>query len=168
MGGSDEPSNLIKVNTAMHAFLHKLLWEEHGSQYDYIAWKCLSGQITNEEANIMATKVANTGRKLSEEHNNALQTAAQQSNKERLEKRTHNFLYSTFQKKTQRKRLEEKTHNFLDSNKQRELVMRQVNSGNHMSVKKRTCPHCNVTTNLGNYGRWHGDKCKKRGAFLPL
>ena len=62
MGGSDDPSNLIKVNTALHAFLHKLLWEEHGHQYDYIAWKCLSGQISNEEANIMATKVANSGK----------------------------------------------------------------------------------------------------------
>jgi hypothetical protein len=62
MGGTDDPTNLIKVNTAMHAFLHKLLWEEHGNQYDFIAWKCLSGQITNEEANILATKVANTGK----------------------------------------------------------------------------------------------------------
>ena len=62
MGGTDDPTNLIKVNTAMHAFLHKLLWEEHGNQYDYIAWKCLSGQITNEEANILATKEANSGK----------------------------------------------------------------------------------------------------------
>lgn len=62
MGGTDDPSNLIKVNTAMHAFLHKLLWEEHNNEYDLIAWKCLSGQISNEEANIQATKVANKGR----------------------------------------------------------------------------------------------------------
>ena len=62
MGGTDEPSNLLKVNTALHAFLHKMLWEEHGSDYDKIAWKCLSGQITNEEANIQATKASNTGR----------------------------------------------------------------------------------------------------------
>ena len=68
MGGTDDPTNLIKVNTAMHAFLHKLLWEEHGNQYDFIAWKCLSGQITNEEANILATKVANTGRQCSEKN----------------------------------------------------------------------------------------------------
>lgn len=29
---------------------------------DYIAWQCLSGQITTAEANIMATKNANIGR----------------------------------------------------------------------------------------------------------
>ena len=23
-----------------------------------------------------------------------------------------------------------------------------------------TCPHCNVTTNLGNIARYHNDKCK--------
>ena len=62
MGGTDEPSNLLKVNTALHAFLHKMLWEEHGSEFDKVAWKCLSGQITNEEANIEATKITNTGR----------------------------------------------------------------------------------------------------------
>lgn len=62
MNGKDIPSNLIKVNIAMHAFLHKCLWEEHGNMYDYVAWRCLSGQITNQEANILASKIANTGR----------------------------------------------------------------------------------------------------------
>lgn len=62
MGGTDDPSNLLRVNTALHAFLHKMLWEQHGSEFDKIAWKCLTGQITNEEANIEATKTANTGR----------------------------------------------------------------------------------------------------------
>jgi hypothetical protein len=62
MGGTDDRNNLLKCNAACHAFLHKLLWEEHGNQYDRIAWQCLSGQITNEEANIMATKHANTGK----------------------------------------------------------------------------------------------------------
>ena len=62
MNGTDDPSNLIKVNVAMHAFLHKLLWEEHSNQYDYIAWKCLSGQITNEEANRLANVHYHIGR----------------------------------------------------------------------------------------------------------
>jgi hypothetical protein len=26
----------------------------------------------------------------------------------------------------------------------------------------KTCPHCNKTMNAGNYGRYHGDKCKSR------
>ena len=46
----------------MHAFLHKLLWKEHSNQYDYIAWKCLSGQITNEEANRLSNVHYHIGR----------------------------------------------------------------------------------------------------------
>lgn len=61
-GGTNHPSNLIKVNIPLHAFLHKQLWLEDGHMEDYIAWQCLSGQITTAEANIMATKNANIGR----------------------------------------------------------------------------------------------------------
>ena len=68
MGGTDDPSNIIELTTEEHAEAHRLLWEEHGSIYDKIAWRCLSGQISNEEANILATKAANTGRKCSEKN----------------------------------------------------------------------------------------------------
>lgn len=61
-GGTDDKSNLVRVNIPMHAMLHKILWEEHGDEYDRISWLALSGQITNAEANIMATKIANTGK----------------------------------------------------------------------------------------------------------
>ena len=62
MGGTDDPSNLIELTTKEHAEAHRKLWEEHHNEYDRIAWQCLSGQIGNEEANILATKTANTGR----------------------------------------------------------------------------------------------------------
>ena len=26
--------------------------------------------------------------------------------------------------------------------------------------KKKTCPHCDLVVNAGNYTRWHGDNCK--------
>ena len=140
-GGTDEPSNLLKVNVKLHAFLHKLLWEESGEQYDFIAWKCLSGQITNEEANILATKAANTGRKLTEEQNTSLQDGARKSNKERLENGTHNF---------------------LDSEKQRELALRSVATHPTPWQRKETCEYCGLKTNFANYKRWHGDKCKHK------
>lgn len=44
MGGTDDPNNLLTVNVTLHAFLHKLLWEEHGNWQDLAAWKGLSGQ----------------------------------------------------------------------------------------------------------------------------
>ena len=49
-GGTDAKENILKVNISLHAFLHKLLWEEYGCWQDEIAWKALSGQITNSEA----------------------------------------------------------------------------------------------------------------------
>jgi len=62
MGGSDDPSNIIELTVEDHAEAHRKLWEEHGIQYDFIAWRCLSGQITNEEAQKEAVRFANTGR----------------------------------------------------------------------------------------------------------
>lgn len=54
MGGTNEPHNLVKVNTTMHAFLHKCLWEEYGKREDFIAWKMLSGQITRGDIRVGA------------------------------------------------------------------------------------------------------------------
>lgn len=55
-GGTDEKSNLIKVNIPLHAFLHKLLWEENGMIEDKVAWLTLSGQISKAEATLMIQK----------------------------------------------------------------------------------------------------------------
>lgn len=57
MGGTDDPSNLIKVTVEQHALLHKKLWEDLGHQEDYIAWQCLSGQITMSEAKHLAVRM---------------------------------------------------------------------------------------------------------------
>ena len=45
MGGTDDPSNLIKVNTKMHAFLHWQLYKEHGLKEDFLACAGLLGLI---------------------------------------------------------------------------------------------------------------------------
>lgn len=49
MGGSDDPSNIIKLSIEEHAAAHKKLWEEHGHKQDYYAWKGLSGALGKEE-----------------------------------------------------------------------------------------------------------------------
>lgn len=60
-GGSDDPSNFIELTIEEHAEAHRILFEEFGRWQDRLAWQTLSGQITNAEANIQATKLANTG-----------------------------------------------------------------------------------------------------------
>jgi general stress protein YciG len=53
-GGTDDPSNLVRVNVAMHAFLHKLRYKETGDKWDKIAYEGLEGLITCAEATAQA------------------------------------------------------------------------------------------------------------------
>lgn len=67
MGGSDDPSNLIELTVEEHAEAHRKLWEEHGSEYDKIAWLSLTNQIENAEARILAVIEWNKNRIISNE-----------------------------------------------------------------------------------------------------
>ena len=67
MGGTDDPSNLIELTVEEHAEAHKALWEEHGSEYDKIAWLSLTKQIDNAEARILSVIEWNKNRIISEE-----------------------------------------------------------------------------------------------------
>lgn len=58
MGGTDETDNLVEVSIEQHALLHKQLWEDLHHQEDYIAWQCLSGQISTQEATLSAIRLA--------------------------------------------------------------------------------------------------------------
>lgn len=37
-----------------------------------------------------------------------------------------------------------------------------VGSADHLNKREYTCEFCNITTNLGNYKRWHSQKCKQK------
>lgn len=58
MGGTDDAANIVEVTVEQHALLHKQLWEDLGYQEDYIAWRCLSGQITAQEATLEAIRLS--------------------------------------------------------------------------------------------------------------
>ena len=47
-GGTDDPSNLLKCNIAMHSFLHKLRYKETGDKFDLYAYQLLSKSDTAE------------------------------------------------------------------------------------------------------------------------
>jgi hypothetical protein len=49
-GGTDDHSNIKLVTLEQHAEEHRILWEKYGIQEDFIAWRCLSGQISKEDA----------------------------------------------------------------------------------------------------------------------
>ena len=58
MGGSDEPSNLIKLTVTEHAEAHRVLYEQHGYEEDKLAWLGLSGIISKEELIEKLSKLA--------------------------------------------------------------------------------------------------------------
>jgi len=39
----------------------------------------------------------------------------------------------------------------------------KMDFGASFNTKRLKCPYCDIETNSGNYNRWHGEKCKKRG-----
>ena len=67
MGGSDEPSNLIKVSVEEHAELHLELYLKYGKLEDWVASQCLSGQMKHYDATIEIIK--QTSRKTCLERN---------------------------------------------------------------------------------------------------
>ena len=65
MGGTDDPSNLIELTVEEHAEAHRVLYEEHGKQEDFMAWQMLKGQIGKDEALFMSRSIG--GKKLPSE-----------------------------------------------------------------------------------------------------
>lgn len=54
MGGTDDADNLIECTIEEHANYHKELYEKHGNEFDLIAYRGLTGQITMTEAKRLA------------------------------------------------------------------------------------------------------------------
>lgn len=75
MGGSNDLSNLIELSIDEHAEAHRRLYEEHGHEQDKIAWLCLSGQISSDEARRMAVSISLKGKPKTEEHKKKLSEA---------------------------------------------------------------------------------------------
>jgi hypothetical protein len=67
-GGTDDPTNLIKLTIEEHAEAHRILYEEHGRWQDYVAWKALSNSIPKAEIIKLKQSLATKGKKQSKEH----------------------------------------------------------------------------------------------------
>jgi rubrerythrin len=99
MGGTDTPDNLIRVNVALHAFLHKLLYEEYGHWQDEVAWKCLSGQILSANVSREIRQRYMTNRFISEESRSRMS----ESQKRRFEEKGHPRTGVTFSEESKEK-----------------------------------------------------------------
>jgi hypothetical protein len=67
MGGSADKENIVELTIEEHAEAHRVLWETYGKWQDYLAWNGLLKRIKCEEVAREASRLANTGKLMSEE-----------------------------------------------------------------------------------------------------
>ena len=48
-GGTNDSSNLVEISLTQHAMFHFCEWRLHGKRADYVAWKRLVGNLSDEE-----------------------------------------------------------------------------------------------------------------------
>ena len=153
IGGTDDPSNLVRLTVEEHAEAHRVLYEQHGRWQDKVAWLGLSGMIGKEEIIAMACvkkgpmngmygkPSARRGVTLTEETKQKMRDAATG--------KTHTdevkAKMSEYSKNRSDEHLENISKAILTQNKE-----------------KISCPHCTKSVDVRNYGRWHGDNCKHK------
>jgi len=65
IGGTDDPSNLIKVTVEEHAEIHRKLFEAHGRWQDELAWKAIAGIIPCQD---VVQEAARMGGRMTKDH----------------------------------------------------------------------------------------------------
>jgi hypothetical protein len=82
MGGTDKPSNLVKLTVKQHAQAHKKLYEKYGHWQDKLAWQGLSGQLGPKEKVIEEFYKQNGLRNVHNMHTPEIKEKAKQRSKE--------------------------------------------------------------------------------------
>ena len=148
MGGTNDPSNLVELTVEEHAEAHRKLYEEHGNSYDFVAWKALSGQIGKEEARRLATIIANTGRKVTEEHKQKIREARKKQN-------SSGWTWSEESRKAKSEAVKG-----IPRPKESNAKTSKAMSG--IAKPKVKCPHCEKEGGAPRMRQWHFDNCKKK------
>lgn len=166
MGGTDDPKNLIRVNVAMHAFLHQQLFEQHGKIEDKAAWLSLAGRITSEEARVMVVSQPTseeTKKKMSEAqsgdknhfwgktHHEETKNRISASNKGKNLNKKHT-VQSKLLMSENRKGLASGEQNFMYGKTHTDRAKKIISERAKETV---SCSRCGYTANKGNFGRWH-------------
>ena len=163
MGGTDDPSNLVEVTVEQHAELHKQLWEDLGDENDKIAWLGLSGQISKQEAIVLAIKLANTGRRLSEETRRKMSLA--RTGKKRKPRSEEHARKIGLANKGRKATEEEKRNNRLAQigkvlSEEHKKKIAAANKGKQRMIMM--CPHCQKIGAKNMMFRWHFDNCRTK------
>ena len=150
-GGTDDPSNLVRVNVAMHAFLHKLRYEETGDKWDKIAYEALEGQITHAEATSQARQEFK--RQNPDHHSNAGKKGAAARNllgvSDKVREEARKLATELGKKPWWNNGLNNKRSYTCPGEG---YVPGKLPHGKHKRIYTQ-CPHCGISCNLSNLSR---------------
>lgn len=146
-GGTDDPSNLVKVNVAMHVFLHWLRYKEIGDKWDKIAYEALEGQITSVEATAQARQEF---RRLNPDHHaNAGKVGGKAPASAKAKKVAAKTAKITGSKPWWNNGLNNKRSHTCPGEG---YVLGKLPHGKHFRTYTQ-CPHCGFSCNLSNLSR---------------
>jgi hypothetical protein len=131
-GGTDDPSNLVKLTIEEHAKAHRLLYEKNGKWEDYFAWQGLAGLISHEDI-LLAVRDKLTTINKSEE------------------RRLYNREWT--------KKQWEEGRGVADQDKMKAGAIEKYGVDNIRKLKVE-CPHCGKLGQKVAFKRWHFDNCK--------
>ena len=149
-GGSDDPSNLVELSVEEHAEAHRILFEQNGAWQDYMAWKCLSGQVKSDDVRRLLTSLAWKGKKHTDETIHKIKTARQ---KQVITEETRQKMSQT--RKGRQLHWDTKAHTH-------EANQKRSNALKNKSKQKVSCPHCGKTGGQPQMIQWHFDRCKEK------
>jgi len=137
LGGTDDPSNLIKLTIEEHAEAHRILYEQLGHWQDKLAWQGLAGLIGKDEL-------------LQEMYKNRKRPPLTKEHKQILRERMTNRVVS----EETRKKLSDYWKGKPNPRTQK------------MNHVKHYCPVHDKWMNIGNFKRYHKD-CEITGKPTP-
>jgi hypothetical protein len=150
MGGGNDPTNLVELTVEEHAEEHRKLYEKYGKWQDFMAWKCLSGQIDSDDIRREMTRLIWTGKKHTE------------AAKEKIKKsrQTQVITEKTRQKMSASRKGKKISWDLKNTTDEANLKRSLTMSG--ISKPKVICPHCKKVGGAPQMKQWHFDNCKDK------
>ena len=155
-GGDDSPSNILKCNIAMHAFMHEQRYREFGDKYDKLAADGLRGIIPRQELI----------RQINSESSKRMWKEASPEKRERMLSGTAKLVEYTKTEEHRRKTsIKSSTPEHLAHLANLRTTENQSNAGKAAAAKQMydvECPHCNKIGKYNGMKAWHFDRCKHK------
>jgi len=162
MGGTDDPSNLVRLTVEEHAEAHQKLYEEYGNYKDYAAWRGLSGYMKKQE--IIGFLQSEGAKKRNKEHGHPW-LGDKNPSKRKVKEGTHHFQQDIGNRPAdiiQRKLVSEGTHHWQSQEHKQKTGFnnqKRLENGTHKFAEKVSCPNCGKIGQAAAMKRWHFDNC---------